>query len=203
MRPVTWILAIGAILLIAVPAGAEPDRSIRTRTFEHIGPKHCKRYDALHDWATKQFGKKTVGRDICRYGMPKRKGDGARLPTKAEYTDTMGVLNRWRHPPAPTPVQTSTGSQPQAGVSYGGGGGGGGCVGMSAESGSAGYNAYNPNGGYIGCYQIAPGHYAAGGSCAGLGTDPAGQDACAQRICATEGPGAWTNPAGQNPCGRP
>lgn len=92
--------------------------------------------------------------------------------------------------PAPTP---STVAPPPAG--------GSGCVGMEAESGSAGYSATSANG-MIGCYQISPDHYAAGGSCAGLSTDPAGQDACAGRICATEGPGAWTNPAGENPCGR-
>lgn len=197
MRKIITLAIVACAALVAVPAGAEPQDSIRERTFAHIGPKHCKRYDALHDWATEKFGKKTVGRDICRYGMPRGKTGGARVPTKAEFTDTMSVLNRWRHPPAPTQsVQASTSYQPQAS-------GVGGCTGMSAESGSAGYDAYNPDGGYIGCYQIAPGHYAADGSCAGLGTDPAGQDACAQRICATEGPGAWTNSAGQNPCGRP
>lgn len=79
--------------------------------------------------------------------------------------------------------------------------GGSGCVGMSAESGADGYSAMSPTG-YIGCYQISPDHFAPGGSCAGYGTDPAGQDACANTICITEGPGAWTNDAGQNPCGR-
>lgn len=78
--------------------------------------------------------------------------------------------------------------------------GGSGCVGMEAESGSAGYDAMSPTG-YIGCYQISPDHFTGSGSCAGLGTDPAGQDACAGIICATEGAGAWTNPEGANPCG--
>lgn len=76
-----------------------------------------------------------------------------------------------------------------------------GCVGMEAESGSAGYGAMSSTG-YIGCYQISPDHYNSTGSCAGLGTDPAGQDACAAIICQTEGATAWTNSAGQNPCGR-
>lgn len=193
MRLLIALVAVAFAAAIAVPAGAESEHSIRARTFEHIGPKHCTRYDALHDWATRTFGRKTVGRDICRYGMPRR-GAGDRVPTKAEFADTMATLRRWKHPPAPPPEVQAT--------SYQSSSGGGGCVGMSAESGSAGYGAYNPKGGYIGCYQIAPGHYSKGGSCAGLGTDPAGQDACARIICNTEGAGAWTNAEGQNPCGR-
>lgn len=78
---------------------------------------------------------------------------------------------------------------------------GAGCVGMEAESGSTGY-ATDTGNGYVGCYQISEDHFAPGGSCAGYGTDPAGQDACAGEICATEGSGAWTNPAGENPCDR-
>lgn len=117
---------------------------------------------------------------------------------------TPGTVNGC--PPAPEPTAASSpavvASVPAPAVSSVAAPTGGGCVGMSAESGAAGYGAYNPSGGYIGCYQISPDHYAAGGSCAGLGTDPAGQDACAANICATEGAGAWTNSAGQNPCGR-
>jgi hypothetical protein len=71
---------------------------------------------------------------------------------------------------------------------------------MSAESGSLGY-ANNTHAGYVGCYQISADHFN-GGSCSGLGTDPAGQDKCAAIICQTEGAGAWTNSSGQNPCGR-
>lgn len=101
-------------------------------------------------------------------------------------------------PPAPTTSSTTTYAATPPTTSYSSGGG---CVGMEAESGSTGY-ATDTGNGYIGCYQIAESNYGATGPCAGLGTDPAGQDACAANICATQGPSAWTNPAGENPCGR-
>lgn len=81
---------------------------------------------------------------------------------------------------APAPVATSSG-----------------CVGMEAESGTAGYSAYNPSSGATGCYQIIP------STAASLGCDlstPAGQDACKNEICATSGNGAWAS-SGATPCG--
>jgi hypothetical protein len=124
-------------------------------------------------------------------------------PSQGRVQRSIETMDRWLHPapapaidsptistPAPAPVSVAPAPV-----------GGSGCVGMEAESGSAGYNAVSPDGNYIGCYQIGMEHYD-GGSCSGLSTDAAGQDACAAIICQTEGAGAWTNPAGQNPCGR-
>jgi hypothetical protein len=125
-----------------------------------------------------------------------------RPPTEAEVKTASARLDATLHPvePAATTVTSSESSAPAPSTTVAPTSGGG-CVGMEAESGSAGYGAMSSSG-YIGCYQISPDHFAAGGSCSGLGTDPAGQDQCAANICATEGAGAWTNPAGQNPCGR-
>lgn len=195
------ILTVFTSLFVAATAlGDEATHSrypLLHASVKKFGREDVNHYRHLHGWARSSLGKDTPGRNIVFYGMPAKDWPD-RLATKKELDTTIDVLERWWETAHAPPV---TSYQPQASASsYGGGG----CTGMSAESGSAGYGAYNPAGpGYIGCYQIASGHYAAGGSCAGLGTDPAGQDACAQRICATEGPGAWTNSAGQNPCGRP
>lgn len=87
---------------------------------------------------------------------------------------------------APTPAPVSVAPAPV-----------GGCpASMAAESGSAGYGAYNASSGATGCYQILPSTAAAHGC--DLST-PGGQDQCAQSICATEGPGAWSS-SGANPC---
>lgn len=91
-------------------------------------------------------------------------------------------------PFAPTPAPTSTVAPSTAGS---------GCVGMEAESGSAGYSAYNPSSGATGCYQILP-STAANYGCS-LST-PGGQDACMESICADVGNSAWTA-SGATPCG--
>lgn len=202
------VVGLLSALAVAVPgiAHAESYRQQLKEQFNHLYPK------AVH-----KVGKKEVGRQVVKYGMPvKGHPRKSRPATNAELATANGVMRRWLAPAppalAPTPAQavrsnptvstTPAPAQASGGVSSTGGGGGG-CHGMSAESGSQGYNAVGGGGKYLGCYQIDVGHYAPGGSCQGLGQDPAGQDQCAQVICRTEGPGAWTNPAGQNPCGRP
>jgi hypothetical protein len=67
---------------------------------------------------------------------------------------------------------------------------------MFAESGTAGYDAYNPSSGATGCYQILP-STAAAHDC-DLST-PVGQDACAAAICSTQGSAAWAA-SGASPC---
>lgn len=65
---------------------------------------------------------------------------------------------------------------------------------LERESGCS-YDAYNASGcdgaGCIGLYQLHAMHFAPGGACAGMGTDPAGQDACASKI---SGGGSNLNP---------
>jgi hypothetical protein len=126
-----------------------------------------------------------------------RKDGTVRDPTGAEVATWTDRLDRIAHPvvvassePAGTYYEPPTSSS-----------GGLGCTGMEAESGTAGYSAVSPDGQYVGCYQIDEElHYGSGGVCEGLGTDPAGQDACAANICASQGSGAWTNAAGASPC---
>jgi hypothetical protein len=184
--------AVAVVFFAPTVAFAEAD-DIRDRSFHHIGKRHCTQYDKLHDWATRQFGKRTVGRDVCRFGMPKRGRD--RVPTKAEFTDTMSVLRRWRHPPQPSVQAVS--AAPSGEVSYGttsGAYGGSGALPYCTwgpESGGD-YNAVNPSSGAYGKYQVMPMHWN-GGVCTGLGKDPAGQEVCAQRIYETSGAGAWVN----------
>jgi hypothetical protein len=159
MKRLAFLSVIGTLFVVGQ---AIADTPIRERAHKHIGKKHCGRYDKLHDWATQSFGKKTVGRDICRYGMPKP-GPGDRLPTKAEYTETMEVLDRWRHPP--TPEVTYESSSATTGSSYSsssvesGGYAAGGVAGCGAacvqcESGGN-PQAVSPDGQYWGLYQFS------------------------------------------------
>lgn len=194
-----------AVGLMLVPGA---DASLRSQYLE------------LHKKSTATFGRDLVGRNIVADGMPARRtlrqfrgGHDVRLDsrpaTRREIVRSVRTMRRWLAPPPPAPrpsaisqQQSQDTSPVQTAATPAPSGGGGGCSGMDAESGSDGYNAVGGGGKYLGCYQIDVGHYN-GGSCSGLGTDPAGQDACAQIICRTEGAGAWTNPQGQNPCGRP
>jgi hypothetical protein len=146
----------------------------------------------------KKFGPHAAGRDVIKQGA--RNGGRPPMKLKVRYRDNLREM--LAPPVVVSPIQappSAAVSQPTTSYS---GSGGSGCNGMSAESGSSGYNNTS-HPGYIGCYQISQDHYSPSGSCHGLGTDPAGQDACAQIICNTEGAGAWTNPQGQNPCNKP
>lgn len=152
----------------------------------------------LRKQVDKKFGPTAAGRDLIKQGAP----DGGRPPMKLKIRYRDNLREMLAPPVVVSPIQappSAAVSQPTTSYSSSGGGG---CNGMSAESGSSGYNNTS-HPGYIGCYQISQDHYSSTGSCHGLGTDPAGQDKCAQIICQTEGAGAWTNPQGQNPCGKP
>lgn len=194
-------LIVMAAVLVASFGFASADSDLQVGTKDN-GLSICEEhYLNLYERAHEKFGASAVGANVVDDGTGKY--DAYDLPeslcqSKAETLDLM--LNP---PPAPEPVEEtytdSTGytepTESYTDVTTSAGG----CSGMEAESGSMGYA--EPGGdGYVGCYQIAESHYSAGGSCSGLGTDPAGQDACAAIICETEGAGAWTNAAGANPC---
>lgn len=188
MRP--RILAIATTLVLAITGSSV------AATTHSLPPKQVKQYLKLYKKVQQKEGKRAPGRNIVRYGL----SNGKRVTVK-HLAASMVVLRNIISPPPPpvvAPVVAHTAYAPTQVQSYGGGGG---CSGMSAESGSLGYNN-NTHAGYVGCYQISQDHFGSSGSCHGLGTDPAGQDQCAAIICRTEGAGAWTNPAGQNPCGR-
>jgi hypothetical protein len=151
------------------------------------------KYLVLHKKCEKVIGDEACGRNIVQQGLANGATSGRKYQRRVKRS--ILTIRRWLSPPPVAAPQSSTPTAPAEAS------GGGGCSGMSAESGSTGYNNTS-HPGYIGCYQISQDHYSNTGSCRGLGTDPAGQDQCAAIICRTEGAGAWTNPAGQNPCGR-
>lgn len=183
------LTAVCTFAAVAVPATAVAQVAHTPKSLRHA-------YLARYHKVRREQGKRAPGKNIVNSGSASQLRrsiatlDNMLAPAPAPSTSNgqTGVQQSTPSPAAPAPATASSS-------------GGGGCTGMSAESGSSGYNN-NSSPGYIGCYQISADHYAAGGSCAGLGTDPAGQDACAAIICRTEGTGAWTNPQGQNPCGR-
>lgn len=142
---------------------------------------------AYHD-GIECSSQEVVGRNIQRDGY----GSNYREPTHEELVESIGTLKNICAPPPAPVTSTSTApttSAPTTTTSTG-------CTGMEAESGTAGYDAYNPSSGATGCYQIIP-STAEAHNC-DLST-PAGQDACAATICATEGSGAWAA-SGVSPC---
>lgn len=184
------VLGIAVAGLVAAPALAAGD-SVRSRSVEKFGRQQVIKYAHLHRKWTKRSGKSVVGRQIVKYGMPK-KGKGHRIATRQEWRRTMAIFRRWEHPPrppAPAPTLQATGSSTAGSYSGGAGQYSIPTYIVMCESGGD-YNAQNPSGAY-GAYQIMPEHYDPGGVCYGLGRDPAGQDACAARIWASSGAGAW------------
>lgn len=167
---------VAAAILVTAP-GASAGPSIRVQ------------YDRLHDAATKAFGKRVVGRDIVRYGMPVERPASmsadhpaaeVRPATLAELRKSMARMELWLHPPQP---DTSNVTAPQGAVTTQSGGGG-----VPAEletiaqcESGGDYTAVNSSSGAYGKYQILPSTSAAYGC--DMAT-PAGQDACAVAIYA-------------------
>lgn len=184
------VLTTVALFAMVIPVSAEARQP---------QSKFEKRIVHLRKKVDHKFGPNAAGRRVIEQGA--KGGERPSMKIKVRYRDNM---RRMLTPPpvVVAPVQappSAVVSQPTSAPTSSSGGSG--CNGMSAESGSLGYNN-NTHAGYIGCYQISEDHFN-GGSCSGLSTDAAGQDQCAQIICQTEGAGAWTNPQGQNPCGKP
>lgn len=165
-------VALLAIATAGAPATASPEPTIRQQSVTKFGKSAVHEYDGLHKWATKSFGKRTVGRHVVKYGMP-RKGED-RVATKAEFAETLGVLRRWKNPPpvphvasvshrsdthVTPPQETRTSVQSSSGASSGGGGAGGSTV--QCESGGN-YQA-NTGNGYYGGWQFDHGTWDAYG----------------------------------------
>lgn len=201
----TRIAVVAAALVVTVPPAASADFNPAEKGDGLAAAEAI--YLARYAEAHREFGSATVGANVVDDGTGQHEPYNVPDELVLEKAERLGNMLR-PPPPPPEPVYVesteSSYSEPYVEPTYAPApapvaSSAGGCVGMEAESGSLGY-ANNTNPGYIGCYQISDDHYAAGGSCEGLGTDPAGQDACAGVICSTEGAGAWTNPSGQNPC---
>lgn len=182
-------LAIALLVVLTAPALAHGDETNRHK------------YLVLHNQCEKVVGDTPCGRNIAHEGVKAKKGE--RPARNGEIAKSIVRLRSMiaaatAPEPASSPARSSEAGGQTAPTSTPQTGGGGGCTGMDKESGNS-YSAVNSSSGAYGCYQIMPGTAAAHGC--DLST-PGGQDACAGRICATQGPSAWTNSAGQNPCGR-
>jgi hypothetical protein len=136
-----------------------------------------------------------AGFDVGRNLLDSAWSDAEPVSDKRIRAST-ATLQRWLNPPEPVTAAVSESVAP-APVAETVAPSSGGCpASMAPESGSAGYSAYNPASGATGCYQVIP-STAAAHNC-DLST-PAGQDACAAAICATQGNAAWSA-SGATPC---
>lgn len=198
----TVVLAVAAALagapaadhpspaVVPVVSANQSALSIRQRSVKKFGRKKVIYYAHLHRKWSKRAGRSVVGRQIVKFGMPKR-GGGHRVATRAEWRHTLAVFNRWEHPPAPVapaPTLQQTNSAASSAYSYGGGSYSIPTSIVMCESGGN-YGAVNPSSGAYGAYQILPSTSAAYGC--DMAT-PAGQDDCAARIWAGgAGRGQW------------
>jgi Transglycosylase-like domain len=187
------MIAAALVAALAVPTTtAAKQDDLRWKSVDRFGRKAVQKYAHLHRKWTKRAGKEVVGRQIAKYGMPRKGRD--RLATRREWRRTLAVFDRWEHPPpppAPPPVMAE--QQPDASAAVSGGTGQYSIPAeiVRCESGGD-YGAYNKSGA-TGAYQIMP------GTAAGYGCDlstPAGQDACAARIYAAEGTAPWSASSG-------
>lgn len=144
----------------------------------------CKQANKLRKLVIKKDGKRAPGRDICING----KNDG-QIPTLSEVLKYEQTLRYMAYPPAAISVAAVTANASSASYS-------GGLPACASESGtnySTGPANTNPSGA-TGRYQIIPSTHAS--LCPDLGWSPAEQDACARRIYAAQGIGAWVGCGG-------
>jgi hypothetical protein len=178
-----------AILLLPALTSATPKIGEKSNGFNLVEERYLHTYVDCWDAFKARCGRNIVDDQLS----------SGEVPSQGRVQRSIETMDRWLHPapapaidsptistPAPAPVSVapapaSTGGCPAS---------------MAPESGSAGYSAYNPSSGATGCYQIIPSTAAAHGC--DLST-PAGQDACAAEICATQGSGAWAA-SGASPC---
>ena len=186
------ICCLATALGIVVPATvlATPDIGEHDNGFSKLDERAL----AVYEDCWKALGAQ-CGRNIVDDGV----ADGTE-PSDARVQEWTATMERWLSPPEPEPTAiassgTSVASAP-ATTSVAPASGGGCPSSMYAESGSAGYSAYNPSSGATGCYQVIPSTADAYGC--DLST-PTGQDACAAAICEDVGASAWAA-SGANPC---
>lgn len=156
----------------------------------------CETAYGVREVVVKKHGKRAPGRNICREGLRSKYNTKWEKPAtvkqKAVYLRALKALNA----PPPTPyahIEAGPPSQPPAGTlspKVRSNTGGRFAIPESivkCESGGS-YTARNPSSGAYGAYQIIP-STARAFNC-DLST-PGGQDACAAKIWAGQGRGAW------------
>jgi len=145
-------------------------------------------YGTLYRRVSRRFGQRTPGRHIVHFGMRVRSHGRwrVRTATSHEVGRSIRTFRRWLAPPIPA-ARAGDGSALAPPYSSGGNWSIPAYI-VNCES-HGNYGAVNPSSGAYGAYQIMPSTAAAYGC--DLST-PRGQDACAARIWARQGPGAWS-----------
>jgi hypothetical protein len=175
MRRRLGAAAITVVFFAPTAAGSEP--TIRERSVEKFGRDQVQRYAHLHRKWTHRAGKDVVGRQVVKYGMPRKGSD--RVASRREWRRTLAVFDRWENPPPPSEPVWASSTPPGSVASYGGPYAIPTEIVMCESGGDP--NAVNPSSGAYGLYQILPSTAAAYGC--DLATVP-GQDACAAEIWA-------------------
>lgn len=175
------ILTASLLASLAVPASAPAaDLAEKYASRHHRVEKQHKRHPA----AIPRAG---------AYVLHKR----SRPVVRASAQRMLRWLRQLRQPAAaPTSVTAAAPAVPTTpGPSYQGGGGGGlpACADESAGNYSTGSANTNPSSGATGRWQTLRSHYDSGGICDEFDLSPGGQDACAHKIYAEQGSGAWVN----------
>jgi Transglycosylase-like domain len=176
-------LALIAVLALALPTTASArdpfPKSAGTKCKSAVIKAH---YSARYYRVKARHGTRTPGRNIRRYGLNNHRKSKCKHLRRSSRT-----FKRWLAPP-PAPVYAGDTSSANHEPAYAGGAYSIPTDIVMCESGGD-YGAVNPSSGAFGAYQVLPSTWSA--LCSDLARDPAGQDACAARIMATQGRGAW------------
>lgn len=185
-RIITLAASVIAVVLLA-PTSASA-KSVASIRYPHT--KAAVKYSAFWHKAHNKCGR-CSGRNIRRWGMRYSSGRVDRATWKQVVRSTRQLKRLTAPPPRPRHLlrRLATGQrQPPSGVSSS-------TVRASLpdctwrpESGGS-YTAYNPSSGAYGKYQVIPSTWAA--HCSDLDRGPGGQEQCAARVYAAQGPGAW------------
>lgn len=179
-------LTIATIAVLAVVAW--PTTASARDPYPHSAGTKCKsavvkaHYSARYYRVKERHGTRTPGRNIRRYGL-----SGKRKSKCKHLRRSSRTFKRWLAPP-PAPIEAGDTSSASSAPPYAGGAYSIPSYIVQCESGGD-YGAVNPSSGARGAYQIMPSTWAS--LCSDLGWDPAGQDACAARVMAVQGRGAW------------
>lgn len=178
MRSITIVVALAVAAIL--PAGAQADTGSKSKGTVCKSQAIKAHYSGNYQRVAKKYGTRKPGRNIRKFGLTEKRKAKCKHLRRSNRT-----FKRWLAPPV-APVRSGDTSSANAQPAYAGGSYAIPSYIVMCESGGD-YGASNPSGAY-GAYQIMP------GTAAGYGCDlstPAGQDACAARIYASEGASPW------------
>lgn len=151
--------------------------------------RELEKYTGLYFAVKDKHGARTPGRNVRRHGvriLDNRHRRATRPATAAEVGRSIRTFRRWLAPPMPIARAADNAPPPTAPTRAGGRWAIPAHIVMCESRGS--YTAHNPQSGAYGAYQVLPSTARAFGC--NLST-PAGQDRCAAKIWAVQGPSAW------------